>query len=324
MSSRTHFQQALTVATMTAIVAALVLGPGGSYALDAELVNEDTGADSDNLNDVNANRSISFTFTNTGSVSNTLNYDLNTGGNTVANNTTVGDIETGDITVEQEVENVVNQPVDLAGLKDALAAQGFGDASIKVINHNTGAGSTNTNDVTIDSTHDVTVTNTATATNTFALAVNTGDNTITDNTTVGDIKTGDIKVTGKVTNILNAERPSAPAPTLAPQGGGALPTAPITVASVPTPSQVQVSAPPLTVASLPAPSQVAAAPAAEVVKAMVAPKQEFFPAGAAPTVFQYLALFLLAYLLVYGPELLKQLRLSQGTLYRLSAALPLL
>lgn len=322
MSSRTHFQRALTVATVTAFVAAMVLAPQGSYALDAELTNEDTGADSDNVNDVDANRSISFTFTNTGSVDNDFDYDLNTGGNTVADNTTVGDIETGDITVEQEVENVVNQPVDLAGLEDALTSAGFDDASVEIINRNTGAGSTNTNDVTIDSTHDVTVTNTATATNTFALAVNTGDNDITDNTTVGDIRTGDIKVTGKVTNILNAERPTMP--TLAPQGGGGLGQqgGPVTVAALPAAASAAV-APLLAVASVPAPAQVEAA-APEAAKAMVSPKAEFFPAGAAPTIFQYLALFLLAYLIVYSKELLTLLRRNQGALYRLSTALPLL
>lgn len=320
MSSRNHFQRALGVATISALVGMLTLAPQGLWALDAELENVDTGADSSNVNDVVADRSISFTFTNTGSVDNDFDYDLNTGGNTVADNTTVGDVATGDIEVEQEVENVVNQPVDLSALNDAITSSSFEAVSIEVRNQNTGASSTNTNTTAVTSTDTVDVTNTATADNTFTLALNTGDNVIERNTTVGDISTGDIKVTGKVTNILNAEKPVQPAaPPVAGAGGGQLGgQPPVTVSSLPTDGPVKVASLPTT------PTAVAAAPATQPIKEMTQPKKEFFPAGAAPTLAQYLSLFLLAYLLVYTPEILGRLKSYRFALYRVSAALPIL
>ena len=99
-----------------------------------------------------------------------------------------------------DVETVMNADASSLDLGD-LAGSSSLDASFE--NGTTGAGSTNSNTVTINNAVNVDVTNTANVGNTLSATVNTGENTTSQNTTVGDVSTGDVSIDFSFTNILN-------------------------------------------------------------------------------------------------------------------------
>ncbi|MBI4032456.1 hypothetical protein HY374_01990 [Candidatus Berkelbacteria bacterium] len=296
----------------TVVSATLALGiafaPLSAYALEGELENANTGADSTNTNTVDGTRTITFTVVNDGTVTNDFDLDLNTGGNTISNNTEVGDITTGDIAFDIMAENVVNEDAVSIELPDAFDA-----TSIESSNRNTGAGSTNDNAVTVTDTQTTTITNTGTVTNTFALDLNTGGNTIEGNTKVGDIRTGSITGRINVENRINAPAPPAPVPTPSGggQGGGAV-TPP--AGGQGGQGEIVKPASPIAVAQ--------AQP--EAVKQLTAKRDAFFPAGASLSLLQVLALALLAAVIVYAPELLRALTPRTALIYRYAAILPVL
>lgn len=271
-----------------ALVSALALAPYmASAATDAEFTNHLTGADSVNGNTLEGTTTFNFTVTNVGTVTNDFDLDLNTGGNTISGNTTVGDVSTGDIDAELEVENVVNTAPVVVPM-----GMGGGDVTVRSENHLTGAGSTNTNTTTTSSTANMTTTNVGTVTNAMTLALNTGNNTIENNTTVGDISTGDIRVRGRVENRVNAE------PEANGQGGGTIPPTVI-------PQPTYTNTPPAVVANLPAATVSGGGTIAKVAQTVTTPKNEFFPAGAALNAAEILSLLALAFLAVYGFDLIQ-------------------
>lgn len=309
--------QGLRAVVSVTLALGIALAPLSVHALDGELTNENTGADSTNTNAVDGTRTINFTVVNDGTVTNDFDLDLNTGGNTISNNTTVGDVATGDITFEAAIDNVVNEGATQLGLGEA-----FNVSSLTSSNSNTGAGSTNDNDVTITDTQTTTITNTGTVTNTFALDLNTGDNTIEGNTTVGDIRTGRIIVDVTDNNRVNSPPeptttppapPPAPTSVTPPSGGGTTMAPPVASGQG---GQAELAKPvnPIAVAK--------AEP--EVVKQLTAKRDAFFPAGASLSLLQLLVLAVIAAVIVYAPELLRSLTARTHLLFRFAAVLPIL
>lgn len=289
----------LRAVTVGSLAATIMLAPLSASALDAEFSNTETGADSDNRNSVDGARSITFTIVNNGSVDNDFDLDLNTGGNTVRNNTTVGDVSTGDIQFEIVAENTVNEGVTTIDLGD-----GFGDVSVMSSNSTTGSGSTNDNAVSVAESHSVSTTNTGSVNNTFALTLNTGNNVVSGNTTVGNISTGDISGSINVTNRVNAPEPEqepSPMPEPVPSDGGQGGQAEIV-----NPSKIVQA--------------TATTPAA--ITQLTAKRDAFFPAGAALSVLPLLILATFAGLIVYGSELLRQLTPRLIPMYRYATVLP--
>lgn len=85
--------------------------------------------------------------------------------------------------------------------------------SVDQSNTNTGSNTTNTNSSTIKRKPSDTRKNTGTATNSAAVKAKTGKNKQKKNTTVGDIVSGMVGVTGGVTNDLNQNASPATLPT---------------------------------------------------------------------------------------------------------------
>ncbi|MGI6103073.1 MAG: hypothetical protein ACOYBJ_00385 [Patescibacteria group bacterium] len=79
----------------------------GSYIIN-ELGNWLTGADSTNTNTVDQTNTLDMDITNTATVNNGLNISASTGGNTIARNTAVGNVTTGDINIMANVVNFLN------------------------------------------------------------------------------------------------------------------------------------------------------------------------------------------------------------------------
>lgn len=71
-------------------------------------MNDQTGPDSTNQADVNVNREVNLDVNNEANVTNNLVVNANTGGNKVTNNSEVGSVKTGDVSVAASFTNLVN------------------------------------------------------------------------------------------------------------------------------------------------------------------------------------------------------------------------
>ncbi|MBI4032458.1 hypothetical protein HY374_02000 [Candidatus Berkelbacteria bacterium] len=183
----------------------------GDVTGDLLMDNAETGAGSTNENDVTSTTTVTADVTNDADIENTFDIAPTTGGNTFDRNSTVGDIATGAINVDGSVTNVANAGAPMFYIVNVLGDWTGGDLGLPagsfIINELgnllTGADSTNTNTVDETTTVDVDVTNTATAANRIGIAANTGGNTLSRNTQLGNVKTGDVNILANVLNFLN-------------------------------------------------------------------------------------------------------------------------
>lgn len=166
--------------------------------VDAVFGNDRTGSNSENTNDVDIDRDVDVDITNDADIDNDFDFDLNTGDNDIEDNTIVGDVRTGDVELGVEVNSVANQStsLDLSTLTESHASLDFS-------NEITGSNSENTNTVDLDSEVDIDVTNDADIDNDFDVDANTGGNDIEDNTEVGDVETGSVRINIQSTNRAN-------------------------------------------------------------------------------------------------------------------------
>lgn len=162
--------------------------------IDVDLVNDTTGPNSINTNEVNIDNSSNIDITNDVVFNNEVNLRANTGRNTISRNTCVGDIIGGDIDIDATIENI-------AGFND-ISLPNFGDSSVDVdfMNSITGPCSENSNVLNVDSRTDFELTNTSTYNNDINVNANTGNNTVSSNTCVGDVRTGDANINLRVIN----------------------------------------------------------------------------------------------------------------------------
>lgn len=152
--------------------------------------NELTGYNSENENEINVDREVNIDIENCASISNDIDFDANTGDNEVENNTVVGDIETGDINISSDISNVANGNASMIDLGDIAG----NDISADFTNDTTGSNSENENTINAETEVDVNIDNHANIHNEYEIDTNTGDNEIENNTSVGDIKTGSVRI----------------------------------------------------------------------------------------------------------------------------------
>ena len=128
-------------------------------------------------------------------ITNEVAVEANTGDNSVSNNSGETTIETGNISVESQVENQVNQSVVEVGCCEA------GQTELTIINN--GNGSTNEIELTQLLTTEVQISQEALIRNLITGIVNSGNNLAVGN--LGDvmIETGSIKGLVELTNQLN-------------------------------------------------------------------------------------------------------------------------
>jgi hypothetical protein len=183
------------------VVALMTIGPAFSFAsaTESNLNNDTTGSNSENTNRVDQEGSFSFTIENYGDSENNINLDLNTGGNSISNNTVVGDITTGDVGIDASVENNINQSEITV---PDMSSDPLGVESENIL---TGPNSENDNLVNIDNKTNILIKNTSSTKNDIDLRLNTGNNEISGNTVVGDITTGRIRVSIGLVNNLNGK-----------------------------------------------------------------------------------------------------------------------
>lgn len=156
-----------------------------------------TGANSENRNTVNADRTTRINLENNARINNDSNLRLNTGNNRISRNTTVGDVTSGDVTATVSYDNSGSANL-MSGINLGDLSQG--DVSATFSNDTTGFNSENRNTLNADSRTNIRVENNSTVTNRLNANVNTGSNDVNENTTVGDVTTGDINLSFSAIN----------------------------------------------------------------------------------------------------------------------------
>lgn len=170
----------------------------GSIIVPGSMMNSITGPFSENTNRVVVNDNTNIDINNVASYRGNYDLDANTGGTIVSGNTSVGDVETGDVEMNITEKVTLNRHANSVSFPDVQ--------TIKVpslANSVTGPNSTNTNTFKVNSDYNVSVNNIADIKNTIDATANTGGNVIEGNTCVGDIRTGDVKFNFNIQSSAN-------------------------------------------------------------------------------------------------------------------------
>jgi acid phosphatase family membrane protein YuiD len=232
---------------------ALMLTQSGTAAAEGSeaTVTGPTGPNSTNTATVNQTVDINIDISNTAKVNYNFDLDLNTGGNTASHNTTVGDLASGNIGGDLNLKTEITQSgVDCNCLSDP-------GSSVAKVSGPTGPNSTNSSTVNLTQNTNVKVDNKADVDYSFKIVANTGGNTVSHNTTAGDLRSGDIRFGLDIETIITQGEPGEE-PTVPPApgpGAGPLPGVP------------------------PGPEQVAYAPGVPPSAAPAVAAAVLFPAG---------------------------------------------
>ncbi|MFA7254240.1 MAG: hypothetical protein WC107_06855 [Patescibacteria group bacterium] len=150
-----------------------------------------TGPNSLNENQVNASQFAALNLVNSSSIANTVNFVANTGNNITSSNTTVGPVISGDVTATADFSNRLNS---VSGLNTLDLGMPDNSVDARFSNNITGPNSLNQNIVNADSTFTADITNTNTVSNDFQFQVDTGRNEVSNNTSVGTVRTGSVRI----------------------------------------------------------------------------------------------------------------------------------
>lgn len=156
-----------------------------------------TGANSTNTNTTAVTASGDSTTTNVATLTSSSYVDAETGNNSQSQNTTAGSLTSGSIAAGTTVINSANNGSSVGPTAGSTTVTG------NTSNDTTGSNSTNTNTVAVTQSGDTTVTNVATADTTSSVDADTGDNSQSQNTSGGDVTSGDVSIDFGVINDLN-------------------------------------------------------------------------------------------------------------------------
>lgn len=163
--------------------------------VDWDLLNEITGSNSDNENDISVEQEIDLDVENRAELLNALGLFASSGENSANRNTGGGEVRSGDAMSGADVLNRLNS----GGGYEAE----FGDVHVASENSTTGADSTNENDIDVDQEIDVDVDNHANVVNTISSSSTTGGNESNRNTGGGKVDSGNAEASAKVENTIN-------------------------------------------------------------------------------------------------------------------------
>jgi|GEM_PF-1621793 len=167
----------------------------------ADFRNGTTGPNSINDNELNVEKDSSIEVSNEASIANDLTLDLNTGVNDVDYNTTVGDVRSGNVDVNANIRNSANR--NSSAIMWSSLNDGNGDVRSTFRNNVTGPNSENLNTLNVEDNSSIVATNDAAIANEFDIAANSGSNDVVNNTTVGNVRSGDIAVSITGVNSAN-------------------------------------------------------------------------------------------------------------------------
>lgn len=177
------------------------IGSGLDNEFDFSASNYLTGPSSENINRVEVDKDVDVRIRNNADIENELDIHANTGNNEIRNNTTVGDVSTGSIEVAADISNEVNAGGASFDICDNCLMNE--DINADFSNDTTGPNSENTNILDIDSDVNIDIENNADIRNDFRINANTGENEVENNTSVGDVSTGDVVISISAMNVAN-------------------------------------------------------------------------------------------------------------------------
>lgn len=168
-------------------IVALSLGAGAAKAqISVTGGNGQTGPNSLNQNDWNINHDVSIDVDNHSTSTDSQSFAVDTGHTFVDHNTMVGDITSGNVWGDISVDNNLNSGDILLTNTDP------GNIFFTFGNGITGPDSLNQNTATISVNRSVDINNSATISNSLGLSAVTGGNRISNNTEVGNVRTGSV------------------------------------------------------------------------------------------------------------------------------------
>lgn len=158
-----------------------------------EFGNEITGPRSINRNHAHLDQDINLELRNSSRVTNEVDFRANTGRNITAENTLVGDVVSGGVNVTADFGNdAANGATAMPALNLNWGTSSIGSSDLR--NYITGPNSENINEVVANSELDVYISNENIVKNQFQFDATTGFNTVAENTSVGDIVSGDVNI----------------------------------------------------------------------------------------------------------------------------------
>lgn len=179
-------------------IAAVAVSAGTAFAsINISGGNNTTGCESENENNWCIESGNRVTIENNSDANNDFEVCANAGSDEFECNTCLGDVMTGDVLGSVRFENILNDS-DLV-----LAPMDLGDINIILANSLTGPNSENENNVQINNENRLTVRNDADIDNNIDFSAITGRNSISHNTCVGDVSTGDVAFSVDVRNEAN-------------------------------------------------------------------------------------------------------------------------
>lgn len=163
----------------------------GDISVDAG--NSITGPNSLNVNEVFADQDVDLRLDNRIDIDNDVDFDAVTGFNEIEENTIVGDVRSGDVSFDAEIGT------GIGNVGGGFSTLDFGDLTAGEIdadfsNSTTGPRSENINSLEADTDVDVRLENEIDIDNDVDLDVDSGNNEVSENTLVGDIETGSVRV----------------------------------------------------------------------------------------------------------------------------------
>jgi hypothetical protein len=184
---------------------------------DSSLTNDTTGSSSINDNTQNTNSDTTVDLENDATVNNDVNLNANSGANEISQNTSGGNISTGDLNGSINLLNVTNSvfaPGSSVGVQSLtggsedlylLAADG---RTFLPTNSDTGSNSSNANTINGTNVIHFITGNTAEVDNDVTIVADTGNNSVTENTSLGDFMTGSIDMALNLVNLVNLQLPN--------------------------------------------------------------------------------------------------------------------
>jgi len=171
-----------------------------SDPISSDSSNNITGPNSINKNKVYVESNKNVEIENKADFNNDIDVNANTGYNNISGNTSVGEVNTGDVNLNVNISNVANKS---GSSYLNVTKQEPLNVSSNFDNSKTGPNSINKNELKVKNNSNLEVENKAYFKNDIDLKANTGGNQIDCNTTVGNVKTGDVSFDVKVLNSAN-------------------------------------------------------------------------------------------------------------------------
>ncbi len=164
--------------------------------------NTDTGADSTNTADSTVNNDTEIDINNAAEIDNLVSVDAISGGNDADKNTGDGAVTTGDATIDGNLATDANS-ISIGALECSTECDTISIGSLESENSNTGAGSENEANTTVDNNSSLDIDNNADLDNFVIFDADSGNNSADYNTGSGTIETGDAELILTAINIAN-------------------------------------------------------------------------------------------------------------------------